>query len=333
MTLPLLGPYVYTRGVRNAFSLAFTKSGDLFSVENSGERDDPEEMNWIRPNSHYGFPWKLGENDTLMQFSGYDPEKDKLLNHNYSGYKLGAFYDDKMFPVKPKNLTYRKPIKNMGPDGDKYRDPTNGQVLDASDKGTSITSFTAHRSTLGLTFDIGLTLGGEYTGKAFVLSYQYGTDSYGPFEDPGHDLLMLDLNKNAAGDDYVMKAYRIAMNFTQPTDAKIVGNKLYVLQVSGQMLEITFPKEVVTATNPLESFSFKAFPNPTKGTLVVELPEKLQVVNLSIIDINGRVLTQQARQTEHGKAELDLSRFSQGIYFLKVESESYNKVTKILINP
>jgi hypothetical protein len=66
-----LAPYVHVRGVRNAFSLAFAANGDLFSVENSGDRDDSEEMNWIRPGGHYGFPWEMGGNDTPMQFAGY----------------------------------------------------------------------------------------------------------------------------------------------------------------------------------------------------------------------------------------------------------------------
>jgi hypothetical protein len=236
-----LAPFVHVRGVRNAFSLAFNASGDLFSVENSGERDDPEEMNWIRAGSHYGFPWELGNNNTPMQFPGYNPDEDKLINHNYIGYKIGTFYDDKSFPKKPNNLTYRKPIQNLGPDADKYTDPVTGKTMDASDTGIPINTFTAHRSPLGLVFDNAGTLGGEYKRKAFMLSYQAGSDSYGPMEDPSQDLLMLNLRKNPTNDDYILNAYRIASNFREPTDAKIAGNKLYVLEAKGQMWEMSFP--------------------------------------------------------------------------------------------
>lgn len=328
-----LAPYVHVRGVRNAFSLAFNRSGDLFSVENSGERNDPEEMNWIRAGSHYGFPWEMGNNDTPMQFAGYKPEQDKLLNHNYTGYIIGSFHDDKTYPQKPKNLTYRKPIQNLGPDADKYTDPVTGNTLDASDAGGSIGSFTAHRSPLGLVFDNTDSLGGEYRGKGFVLSYQAGTDSYGPMQDTSQDLLMLNLKKNAAGDDYVMNAYKIAADFNEPTDARIVGNKLYVLEARGQIWEITFPKEITTGVNEPTFSMFRAYPNPIRENLTVEWEGNRQPVSLSVLDVAGRSLLQVTRRTEETRADLDLSSLKSGIYFLKTESGSHNQVTKILVNP
>ena len=48
--------YIYSDGVRNAFDLAFNADDELFATENSGDRDDPEEINWIREGHHYGFP-------------------------------------------------------------------------------------------------------------------------------------------------------------------------------------------------------------------------------------------------------------------------------------
>ena len=49
--------YLYAEGIRNGFDMAFDNNGNLFEVENSGQRDDPEEMNWIREGKHYGFPY------------------------------------------------------------------------------------------------------------------------------------------------------------------------------------------------------------------------------------------------------------------------------------
>ncbi len=53
--------YVHCRGVRNAYAMAFDANGELFAIDNSGERDDPEELNWIRPGRHYGYPWIMGD--------------------------------------------------------------------------------------------------------------------------------------------------------------------------------------------------------------------------------------------------------------------------------
>jgi glucose/arabinose dehydrogenase len=43
-----LASYLYADGTRNSFDLAFGPDGNLYGCENSGDRDDPEELNWIR---------------------------------------------------------------------------------------------------------------------------------------------------------------------------------------------------------------------------------------------------------------------------------------------
>jgi hypothetical protein len=326
-----LAPYVHVRGVRNAFSLAFAANGDLFSVENSGDRDDPEEMNWIRPGGHYGFPWEMGGNDTPMQFAGYRPADDRLINHNYTAYQIGAFHEDKQYPKKPQNLIYHKPIQNAGPDADKYRDPGTGKVLDASETGQTIGTFTAHRSPLGLVFDTESDFAGAYEGKGFVLNFQEGSADYGPMQEPGQDLLMLDLKKNAAGDNYTLNAYRIAADFFQPTDAEIVGNKLYVLEGQGQIWEITFPKEVVTAVEPPRN-AFNVYPNPIRGRMQIEGPATQQNVQMTVTDITGRALIREKRAV-NGKTELDVSRLPAGAYMLRVETQQQQTTTRFIVSP
>jgi hypothetical protein len=326
-----LAPYVHVRGVRNAFSLAFAANGDLFSVENSGDRDDPEEMNWIRPGAHYGFPWEMGGNDTPMQFAGYRPTDDRLINRNYTAYQIGAFHEDKQYPKKPLNLTFHKPIRNAGPDADMYRDAATGKVMDASENGGSISTFTAHRSPLGLIFDTKSGLGGEYKGKGFVLNFQEGSATYGPMQDPGQDLLMLDLKKNAAGDNYTLNAYRIAADFFQPTDAEIVDNKLYVLEGQGQIWEISFPKEVVTGQEPPRN-AFSVYPNPIRGRMQIEGPATQQNVQMTVTDITGRALIREKRAV-NGKTELDVSRLPAGAYMLRVETQQQQTTTRFIVSP
>lgn len=327
-----LAPYVHVRGVRNAFSLAFAANGDLFSVENSGDRDDPEEMNWIRVGGHYGFPWEMGGNDTPMQFAGYKADDDKLVNRAYTAYQIGAFHDDKLYPQKPQNLTYYHPIRNAGPDADKYRDSVTGKVVDASDNGTSISTFTAHRSPLGLVFDTQSTFSGEYQGKGFVLSYQEGSANYGPMQEAGRDLLMLNLKKNAAGDNYTLNAYRIAAGFIEPTDAEIVDNKLYILEGQGQIWEVTFPKEVVTGTEPSHEL-FKVYPNPIRGKMQIGGLGKQISIEVTVTDVAGRILIRKPCSVTNGGTELDVSQLGAGTYFLKVESQSGKMTSKFIVNP
>ncbi len=248
----LASGYVFARGVRNAFDIALSPRGELFSVENSGDRDDPEEMNWIRQGQHYGFPWEIGGNETPMQFPGYDPKTDKLANPKSTSFLNGGLANDPNYPKKPGNIAFQKPIRNLGPDADKYRDPQTGAIRDASEEGGSVTTFTGHRCPVGLVFDTQAQLGGEYTGQAFVLGHQKGTfdpsglsilGSLGPMNDPGEDLMLMNLTKNA--DEYTVRCRRIVGNFTAPVDGEMVGNRLYVLEVGGQIWEVTFPKKAV----------------------------------------------------------------------------------------
>src|SRR5204863_5121476 len=81
--------YVYSEGLRNTFDLAYSPNGDLFGTENGPDRDMPEEINWLREGLHYGYPWKMGNDDNPQQFSNYNASQDKLLNPSYTAVKQG----------------------------------------------------------------------------------------------------------------------------------------------------------------------------------------------------------------------------------------------------
>lgn len=142
---------------------------------------------------------------------------------------------------------------------------------------------------------------------------------------------MLDLKKNAAGDDYTLNAHRIAADFFQPTDAAIVGNKLYVLEGQGQIWEITFPKEVITGTEPLRG-AYSIYPNPIRGKMQIEGPSTRQNVQMTVTDISGRALIREKRQVD-GRTELDVSKLPAGAYVLQVESGQQQVTTRFIVNP
>ena len=131
--------YIMAEGIRNTFGLAYSGNGDLFGVENSDDRDDPDEMNWIREGHHYGFPWIIGGDVTPQQFPGYDPHTDPLLSPYAWGGGNGMLYktysNDSTYPPPPDSVTFTAPIRSIGPDADKFRDTTTGEIKDASDLG------------------------------------------------------------------------------------------------------------------------------------------------------------------------------------------------------
>ena len=140
---------------------------------------------------------------------------------------------------------------------------------------------------------------------------------------------MLDLKKNAAGDDYTLNAYRIAADFFQPTDAEIVGNKLYVLEGQGQIWEISFPKEVITAVEPTRS-AFTVYPNPVHGKMRIDGPLMQQNVQMTVADIAGRAVIRENRKI-NGRTELDVSKLPAGTYLLQVESQQHQVTTRFIV--
>ena len=74
-----------------------------------------EELNWLRPGQHYGFPWRIGGTDNPQQFPNYDPSTDRLLDPRFVAVQNGYYHNDPTFPPPPANLA--EPVINLGPDG------------------------------------------------------------------------------------------------------------------------------------------------------------------------------------------------------------------------
>ena len=237
--------YLFARGLRNAFDLAYAPNGDLFASENGPDSDYPEELNWIRQGYHYGFPWRMGNYDNRQQFPDYDPTQDPWLIPDSHAIEVGAYHNDLTFPPPAPALTFTEPIPNFGPDGDHFRD-LEGCEHDASQLGLALGTFTSHRSPLGLTFDLKGTLSEEFRGDAFILSF--GPAYEASLMDRGQDLLHLELTK--AGDGYQMRATQLVRGFHFPIDSVLVNNKLYILEFgsegfvgegTGTIWEVTLP--------------------------------------------------------------------------------------------
>jgi hypothetical protein len=274
--------YLYADGTRNSFDLAFGPDGNLYGCENSGDRDDPDELNWIRQGHYYGFPWNLGGNNTPMQFAGYNPVNDKLVNPNCNGAKKGFFYNDPSYPKKPAK-TFTPGIINIGPDADKFRNATTGEIQDANGVGLKLTTFTSHRSPLGLVFDKDSLLTDEFKGHGFLLGWTAGVSDnstdIGPFSDPGQDLLHIQLIYDAATDNYKIQTHRIAWKFNNPVDAEMVGNVIYILEYGGASPKIWKVEMPVAPICSDQSYITREQYNNIPGNLVSDLTKNSKYPN------------------------------------------------------
>lgn len=235
--------YLFADGVRNTFDMAFAPDGELFGAENGPDRDTPEELNWLRAGHHYGFPWRLADEDNPQQFPGYDPDEDQLVRERSTAFRLGSYHNDPSFPPPPGAFT--DPVVNTGPDADQFRDPQTGAVKDAGDLGMAVRTFTPHRSPLGLVFDTEGALAPDLRGGAFLLNIgqAIAADLNSPFP-PNNDLLHVELEKK--GEGYEARTHRMVADFQGPIDAEIIGHKIYVVEFSFNdrrgLWEITLPQ-------------------------------------------------------------------------------------------
>jgi glucose/arabinose dehydrogenase len=84
---------VIARGIRNAYAFAWDGSGNLFTFSNGPDYDAGEEMDFIQPGRHYGFPF---------QFENWPVKPGFPYSHT---------------PPPPEGMTFTHPVENVGPDG------------------------------------------------------------------------------------------------------------------------------------------------------------------------------------------------------------------------
>lgn len=325
----------FADGFRNSFDLAFDAAGNLFATENSGDRSDSEELNWVREDRHYGFPWRMGTNDTPQQSQPYNPTFDRLLPPTAFAVVNGFFNNDPTYPARPAG-SFTDPVENMGPDADRYQDDRTGVILDASDRGESIGTFTAHRSPLGLVFDTTGELPGPFSRKAFVLSWTGPNDQLlGPFGDEGGDMLMMDLSQE--GDNFQSVTTRIIKQFSNPIDAVQIGTDIYVLEMGGgrNIWRVSFSgaTSVESLTEPTAVLRMNVYPNPSNGNSILRVDMNSPGdLNVAIYDVLGRevAVAYSGGVRSAGNQTINLSSFSfpPGMYLIRASSGASSRSLK-----
>jgi glucose/arabinose dehydrogenase len=231
--------WIFAQGTRNAYDLEWAPNGELFAPDNGPDADYPDELNLVRAGQHYGFPWRFGSQANPQQFPDYDPARDPRLHPDFMAVQTGTYQNDPTFPTAPG--TFTDPIANRGPAATQYIGD-DGSQRDAASEGQTLTTFTPHRSPLGLVFATSSTLPADLQGtelelSAFVLSWGAAG---GSLSDKGQDLLHVRLIPTNAG--YQAATQLIARGFKNPIDGVMIDNRLYVLEYNqgGQLWELTF---------------------------------------------------------------------------------------------
>ena len=81
--------------------------------------------------------------------------------------------------------------------------------------------------------------------------------------------------------------------------------------------------ETVGVNEAAESLGFGVYPNPTQGVLNIQIPASHGSIQLSIVDVNGRLVEQRQLNglNQIGVFQLNLSHLASGWYNVKMVSE------------
>ena len=332
--------YVFAEGTRNAYDMAWNAQNHLFAIDNAGERDDPEELNWIQQGKHYGFPWRIGGNQNPLLDPQYDATQDPLINPLNDAFLAGHFNADPNFPAIPSGLQFTEPLAHYGNVADYYKDEASGAIQKTSETGIPIKTFTPHRSPLGLLIDKNNELGSIYTGKGFILSFMPGGDSTGfspispwgspcPFVDNSRELVLLQIQYDSLLQDYKLHSSNVATGFYLPVDAVQIGTSIYVIENNGALWRIRFPAPNVIPTSAAEGLF--VYPNPVSDIIKVYYPNlSSEARHLEIFDVLGQKVWSSANFTD---AFLNTSspKLSNGTYFVCIcSAEKRLAIQKVL---
>ena len=118
----------------------------------------------------------------------------------------------------------------------------------------------------------------------------------------------------------------VQVNPISPTTYKVFSiNSEYC---SGKIMgSSTVKLELITANEELADLEVKLFPNPTSDKITIQ-SDNFKNTNLQITDILGKQLLQQ--NINKSETILDLSNYSNGQYFLRLERDNKRVVYKII---
>lgn len=119
--------------------------------------------------------------------------------------------------------------------------------------------------------------------------------------------------------------------FYKPLQLSKDSLKVGIRSNGGDLTLGIFVKSQTVYTEPSLAFKLLAvFPNPTKGIVSIWLPEETVFQELSLFDSKGRVLINEVNFNS-GTA-LNLSNFSNGIYFLRLVVNNRHIVKTVVLN-
>jgi Concanavalin A-like lectin/glucanases superfamily/Peptide-N-glycosidase F, C terminal/Secretion system C-terminal sorting domain len=80
-----------------------------------------------------------------------------------------------------------------------------------------------------------------------------------------------------------------------------------------------------------ENKQIKVYPNPSKGNIFINSNQTEGNINISVFDINGRILNSTMNKANGGIYEIDMNEQAKGIYFIRITTDQNTEVHKLVV--
>lgn len=114
------------------------------------------------------------------------------------------------------------------------------------------------------------------------------------------------------------------------------GDRFNTAAILDQVEDFTEPIPGPNCTLSVNYFQneelFRVYPNPTNDLLNIRINNYVGKVNIQVIDINGRIVSEYKNEEFNIEKSLNLNNLQTGMYVLKVSGDSLNFTQKIMKN-
>jgi len=130
-------------------------------------------------------------------------------------------------------------------------------------------------------------------------------------------------------EDGLLRIKSVTLDGTDFTAFDPISRTLNIAENQGGKFKVTYESLVTpTAVNSTESNRISAFPNPTKGNVMIVGIEDINKV--SIVDLTGKVLTESKVQGQ-SSINLNIQQLNSGVYFVIMHKKSGENIMKKII--
>lgn len=77
--------------------------------------------------------------------------------------------------------------------------------------------------------------------------------------------------------------------------------------------------------------SLNLYPNPANNYIRLEIEGNQQSYEMSILDVNGKIMSQQTLYSSDNSHSISVSHLAKGIYFLRVQNSQDSQTTKLIV--